>query len=263
MNIRITNFKTVVTAILVITTLVLGVFLYQKTHDSNSNRKAFLSLPFARGTPLTITEGWTYSEQEREIHGKTEHSALDIAAKRGTPVYAASDGIALASYQYETSGEWQGKPVGFGYGKFVQIWNPETETFVLYSHLDSLSQTIKYIPPQQDGERWNSELVGLQDDTVLKTGTILKKGDLIGYVGDSGLSWGYTETPTSRPDPNQYPSWDETHLHFEVFHYDITGKKMLDPYNLSSTADKYRPLDQAPPDSLWLKDDNGKVRYAK
>ena len=47
-----------------------------------------------------ITEGWFYSDEERAIHGHETHFGVDFAAPRGTPVYAAADGLALASYHF-------------------------------------------------------------------------------------------------------------------------------------------------------------------
>jgi len=84
--------------------------------------EAFLSIPLEKGFSFYITQGWKYGADERAIHPDIiTHFAVDFAAKRGTPVYAAADGFAIASYHSAYIGEWQGKRIGIGLGKFVQI----------------------------------------------------------------------------------------------------------------------------------------------
>jgi len=92
------------------------------------------------------------------IHGK---NAVDIGATRGTPIYAAADGVIIIS---RNNGSWNG-----GYGNYVVIThNNGSQT--LYSHMRS---------------------------SVVSFGQMVSQGQLIGYVGATGLATG-------------------SHLHFEV-----------------------------------------------
>lgn len=85
------------------------------------------------------------------------HSGLDLAAAQGTPVYAAESGIIYSS-------GWLG-----GYGLTITIAHGQTYS-TLYAHLSA---------------------------SYVKVGQEVKKGDLIGRVGSTGLSTG-------------------PHLHFEI-----------------------------------------------
>jgi murein DD-endopeptidase MepM/ murein hydrolase activator NlpD len=81
--------------------------------------------------------------------GSVRHEALDIPAPRGTPVVAAGDGRVVKLFTSRKG------------GLTVYQFDP-TETYCYYyAHLDG------YAPG-------------------LKEGDVLKRGDLIGYVGSSG-----------------------------------------------------------------------------
>jgi len=87
------------------------------------------------------------------------HKGIDLAAKKGTPILAPADGIVIVA-----------QPAG-GYGNYVRIRHPgKVET--AYAHLS----------------RYHAKL---------KVGLKIAKGDIIGYVGNTGRSTG-------------------PHLHFEV-----------------------------------------------
>ncbi|MBP5534568.1 MAG: peptidoglycan DD-metalloendopeptidase family protein [Alphaproteobacteria bacterium] len=90
---------------------------------------------------------------------KIQHNGIDFAAKIGTPVPAGADGVVV---KIGRNG---------GYGKYIKIKHNETYS-TAYGHLDS----------------FNSDL---------HTGSYVKKGEIIGYVGNTGRSTG-------------------PHLHYEV-----------------------------------------------
>ncbi|MBI5405577.1 peptidoglycan DD-metalloendopeptidase family protein [Candidatus Kaiserbacteria bacterium] len=92
------------------------------------------------------------------IHG---WNAVDIGAARGTPIYAAADGIVTVA---RSNGAWNG-----GYGNYVVITHGNG-TQTLYSHMRN---------------------------AVVSSGQTVSSGQIIGYVGSTGLSTG-------------------AHLHFEV-----------------------------------------------
>jgi murein DD-endopeptidase MepM/ murein hydrolase activator NlpD len=230
-------------------------------------------LPFSAATPIVISEGWLYSEEEKRIHPQyLVHFGIDFAAARRTPVYAAASGWAIASYHLAFAGQWQGKRVGFGLGKFIQIWHEGKKLFTLYAHLDNVAEGIPFFEPESrqtaEGLGWNPAIVNRPLTEVLSQAKFVQAGELIGYVGDSGLSWEYDERPGFRPDPERYPSWDETHLHFEVYDRDEHGKKRLrlDPFDLYGEASQYQAeqgrlaFGSCP---LWEQDQGGQPLFSK
>lgn len=110
------------------------------------------------------------------------HSGMDFSAPIGTPIYATGDGTV--------------KYVGFekGYGKHIEVehgFNYKT----LYGHME---------------------------DYNVQTGQKVKRGDIIGYVGNTGLSFG-------------------PHVHYEV----RRNNAPIDPINFyfnDLTADEYDRL---------------------
>ena len=93
------------------------------------------------------------------LNRKEFHRGTDMRAKMKTPVYATADGIV----------EWAGYHKGSGYGKLIILQhNYGFKTY--FGHLNKI---------------------------VIKSSQFVKKGDLIGYSGNSGMSNG-------------------PHLHYEV-----------------------------------------------
>ncbi|HEU0076699.1 MAG TPA: M23 family metallopeptidase [Longimicrobiaceae bacterium] len=90
------------------------------------------------------------------------HDAIDIMAPRGTPVLAASDGVVMKLFRSERGGT-----------TLYQL-APDGRTVLYYAHLD------RYAPGMAEGRA-------------------LRRGDVLGYVGDTGDA-----------TPGNY------HLHFEV-----------------------------------------------
>ena len=96
------------------------------------------------------------------------HEGIDLAAPTGTPIYAASDGIVVGA-----------TPNG-GYGNWIRIDHPPKLSTV-YGHLSEFAPGIK-------------------------EGVQVSRGDLIGFVGNTGRSTG-------------------SHLHFEI----LSSGKAVDP----------------------------------
>ncbi len=92
---------------------------------------------------------------------KMMHSAVDIKAPKETPVYATANGLVRTVKQNHTEGK--------GYGRYIII-DHANEYSTLYSQLSAYN---------------------------VKEGQEVKQGDVIGYVGSSGLSTG-------------------SHLHYEI-----------------------------------------------
>jgi murein DD-endopeptidase MepM/ murein hydrolase activator NlpD len=110
------------------------------------------------------------SDNFDQARGKERHhEALDIMAPKGTKVIAAADGKVVKLFN--------SKPGGLT----VYQFDPTEKYAYYYAHLDRYADGIK-------------------------EGSVLKRGDLVGYVGVTGNS-----------DPNG------PHLHFAVF--ELTPKK--------------------------------------
>ena len=218
-------------------------------------QERWLTLPFKKEDvdKFKITEGWYYSEEEKAIHGNVTHYGVDFAAPRGTPVVAAADGLMIGSFHSTYSGQYQGKRVGFGLGNFVQIWHEETGFYTCYAHLDSFAPSVPFIDPdkQVDGTYYPTIVNGSLEELKRRAKPV-KRGEVIGYIGDSGCSWGYDELPREKRDHAAKPSWDETHVHFEVYQRDASGKKTnrTDPYGKYAKGADYNLTD---PGLLWMK----------
>lgn len=208
----------------------------------------FLHIPFS-SQPYEVAEGWIYSAEERAIHGRDKHHGIDYRLPKGTPVLASANGWAISSYygfQVKKEGKdviYKGKRVGLGYGYFVQIYHPDTKLYTLYGHLERIADGIKFHNPRRSGDVWwpvGNKVLGGNRLKNYKHKTTVEKGQAVGYVGDSGLTWGYEDFP-ERPDHEKFPSWDETHLHFEVFerYGSEKRKRLIDPYGIKGRATDY------------------------
>lgn len=229
--------------------------------------KRYLTLPFAKQS-YRITEGWFYSREENSLHHAWGHAGVDFELPKGTNVLAAAYGWAMSSYHRRVLTNKDGKPLQYkgksvemGLGYFVQIYHPETKRYTLYAHLEKVDPKIPYSPARRlkSGNITPSN-IKVSPDSMPKHFRFVwvERGEKIGEVGDSGLCWGYDDFP-SRPDSQQFPSWDEFHLHFEEVARDEKGTKRAprDPYDIYWLAEKYpssnlpQNLKNLGPRSLW------------
>ena len=90
------------------------------------------------------------------------HYGMDIPASRGTPIVASRSGRVMTA---NGSDDW-----GYSWGYYVSIYHDSTYS-TLYAHMSSVA---------------------------VSEGQWVNKGDVIGYVGDTGYSFG-------------------DHCHFEVY----------------------------------------------
>ncbi|HET7731367.1 MAG TPA: M23 family metallopeptidase [Usitatibacter sp.] len=115
-----------------------------------------------------------------EKRGMRRHHALDIMAKRGTPVLAVDDGRVVRVRRHLLG------------GLTVYQYDPEEKYAYYYAHLDRYAN-------------------GLEE------GRVLKRGELIGYVGSTG------NAPATAP-----------HLHFAITEMDHQKRwfrgKPVNPY---------------------------------
>lgn len=106
------------------------------------------------------------------------HGGIDFSAAKGTPIYAAADGIV-------TTAGWTNS----GYGNYVIIYHGS----------------------MNDGRNY-STLYGHMNKIAVKSGAKVKQGQLIGYVGSTGNSTGnhlhlevwQGTSNASRVDPRKY-----------------------------------------------------------
>ncbi|WP_339611097.1 M23 family metallopeptidase [uncultured Planktosalinus sp.] len=118
-----------------------------------------------------------------ELRNNHFHAGLDIRTqmKEGIPVYAAADGFVNRI-----------KVAHFGYGKALYIQHPNGYSTV-YAHLQKYAAAIESYVKNVQYEKESYEIESFPTQNQL----IVKKGDLIGYTGNTGSSGG-------------------PHLHFEI-----------------------------------------------
>jgi len=99
---------------------------------------------------LRVTSPFTYRRYHPILHKYRAHLGVDLRAKRGTPIFAVADGIVVFAGDLG------------GYGNVVKIKH-KSNYISLYAH---------------------------QSRIKVQKGDIVKRGDIIGYVGSTGRSTG-------------------------------------------------------------------------
>ncbi|MDL2297417.1 M23 family metallopeptidase [Bacteroidales bacterium OttesenSCG-928-B11] len=118
--------------------------------EGNSLRKAFLKAPLDF---YRITSRFSNSRMHPVLKKRRAHHGVDYAAPIGTPVKSIGDGVVVAkAYQ------------GGGGGNYIKVKHNSTYT-TTYMHLHKFAKG-------------------------LAVGSHVKQGEVIGYVGSSGLSTG-------------------------------------------------------------------------
>lgn len=154
------------------------------------------ALPTARpgvlGKPIDVdlkkylTQGYGATSFALKVYSGKFHNGIDIGAFVGTPILAAEDGevLAIGDTDKYCPSVWYGKKRFTGsYGKYILI-----------KHYNNLSTLYAHLSRQ-----------------IVQVGDIVKRGDIIGYSGNTGRSTG-------------------PHLHFTVY-ANIMGanNKLLSP----------------------------------
>lgn len=145
------------------------------------------------GKPLGIDLNLTGSFGE--LRYNHFHSGIDFGSNRkiGDPIFASADGEVVRIQINEK-----------GYGKTIYIKHPNGYTTV-YAHLnDYVGDIRKYVKSKQYlEEKYSIEIFPLKNDLLVK------KGDIIGFVGNTGSSGG-------------------PHLHFEI--RDTQSEEIINPF---------------------------------
>jgi murein DD-endopeptidase MepM/ murein hydrolase activator NlpD len=118
--------------------------------QGNSLRKAFLKAPLRFSR---ISSGFSHSRMHPVLKIRRPHHGVDYAAAAGTPVHTVGDGV-VSRKGYQAGGG----------GNYVTIKHNSVYS-TTYMHLRGYAKGIK-------------------------TGVYLKQGDVIGYVGSTGLATG-------------------------------------------------------------------------
>ncbi len=142
-----------------------------------------------------------------ELRSNHFHSGLDIKTQQreGIPVYAPADGIVSRI-----------KVAHYGYGKALYLTHPNGYATV-YAHLSKYAGPIQQYVKNKQYQKESFEIELFPENTDL----VVKKGDLIGYSGNSGSSGG-------------------PHLHFEI--RDANSRPMNPMLFGINIADSKKPL---------------------
>lgn len=248
-------------------------WLAQKRHDLFHHPEGlipepYLTLPFRqKDLPqingeafYNITEGFRYSRAEQHLHGGILHAGIDFAVPYGTPIVAPCDGIAISSYHSilvkdinGTPKKYQNKFLGFGLGYFVQIHVSGMDRIVQLGHLSNLHSDLPFsLPTEISKDEWlpTNYQYSYKELMHNKWTLPVKTGDLLGWVGYSGMRWGYHdyETGSNRPiviNPKEKISYDEPHVHLEE------GRRV--PLSTVTENDKKgMKVDQRDPEDIYL-----------
>ncbi len=167
--------------------------------SEKARAEGFLTLPILE--EASIRHGWYYAKTARYEH---RHYATDYRTTDGQEIIAACNGVAIAAESWTDSG------VG-AYGHFTlercnDLAPNGSHYMVIYAHLERSSDGI------ESKSRY---------DTSYSGWTTVRRGDLVGYAGQSGTTW--------------------PHVHFEIFTGDYAHKvnHRVDPYNLYGLAAIY------------------------
>lgn len=213
-------------------------------------------LGITRKIDYSISEGWFYTKKTREVSG-FRHAAVDYHLPYGFSVSAPCDGYAVSSYYSflvkDRDGlvkTYRGMPLRFGIGYFVQIYAPPIDRFVQLGHLSNIADNIPFSTPKKVEDKWvptnhtlsKEEMTSRTNPNVVE----VKAGELVGFVGYSGLTWeeDYVEG-SERPmviDSTMVGTWSVPHIHMDEFQRNYeTGKKdwRRDPYDAYLEANFY------------------------
>ncbi len=110
-----------------------------------------------------------------EIRTGHFHAGLDIAVPTGTKVYAAADGYVRRV-----------KASTWGYGNVLYVMHPSSNEQTVYAHLDKFSEKIANYVRNAQYEQATFDI-----ELMPKTNALpVKKGELIGFTGNTGQSGG-------------------------------------------------------------------------
>ncbi|MCM1131940.1 MAG: peptidoglycan DD-metalloendopeptidase family protein [Ruminococcus flavefaciens] len=93
----------------------------------------------------------TYFDESRNYGNSSAHNAIDLPADYGANIYAVCDGECVSAQWHDS------------YGYLIILWHEELNLYTFYAHCSAMN---------------------------VYSGQTVNKGDVIGYVGNTGLSYG-------------------------------------------------------------------------
>lgn len=174
----------------------------EKVSAQNNDFSKYFSPPL----PIALTASGSFGE----IRSNHFHSGVDyrVGGKEGMPVYAVADGV-IARIKVQE--------VGFGRALYIDHNNGYTS---VYAHLQRYSDTIeKWVFAEQYSRKsYGIDWFPSNEKKYIR----VKKGDIIGYAGNSGTSFG-------------------AHLHFEI--RNTKTERILNPLKYGfNIQDDYSPV---------------------
>jgi len=128
---------------------------------------------------LNITQAYGYTKFAERAYRNNFHTGVDFGVPIGTPIYAAADGVVV---RVDNNDRGISRFLRYQYGKYILIKHNNNLT-TLYAHLSK---------------------------QIVKEGNVVNKGQLIGYSGTTGYSFG-------------------PHLHFGVYYGPELELKSIHP----------------------------------
>lgn len=205
-----------------------------------------------------ISGGWTLALDEEAIIGPAGHEAFDLDGVIGTPVVAMFDGWAIGSFQSGvirgavappleaplinedwTSPQGRSGYLGLG-GRLVEVYSDLTlpgmgRVTAQYFHLDQINfRTVTYITPERATPRrslttgeeipiWYPGGIVQPQAELIKIAKRVRAGDIIGWIGDTGINFGYSDDfdpltgEVRQRNRDELPSWDPPQVHVQCY----------------------------------------------
>ena len=232
--------------------------------------KPFLSRIFQPSVKPEISEGWIYSAEEAAVYGGyADHHAVDFSVPFATPVLAAADGLALASFEEvrirypgNTPRTRNGEPIFWGYGLFVVVLH-DNGLITCYCHLHRISPVLwneAYLEPTRypTGDVIPALMsLGVRDFKKTHTAVRVHRGETIGLSGITGMGVG-RPTYMDWLQKRLYRSNDEEHVHFAVCTPPVldASTTYIDSFGIQGYGSVYPSWEadwSTLPNSLWLR----------
>lgn len=151
----------------------------------------FLPSLYAQNYCFPLDKSLSMSANFGELRSNHFHSGIDlrVGGAAGAKVYAIESGFISRIYVSPS-----------GYGKALYIEHPNGQTSV-YAHLDRFAGEIAQYVEEYQYKRQRFPVNDYTDSTLFR----VKKGDLIGYAGNTGSSFGAHLHLELRESKNQAP----------------------------------------------------------